>query len=138
MDYLKKLLEFFSTEIIDIFINTVNEYCKNKRTPKYTTEYYLYNIILVLRKTSSWSSINEFNDKNPFHYKIINKMHLKWSKLNIYNIVYNKLLNKYILNTLKGSSNLTLFIDSSNIYNKYGIDDIGYGFNPKKENQKYL
>ena len=60
-------------------------------------------------------------------------MHLKWSKLNIYNIVYNKLLNKYILNTLKGSSNLTLFIDSSNIYNKYSIDDIGYGFNPKKE-----
>lgn len=61
-------------------------------------------------------------------------MHLKWSKLNIYNIVYNKLLNKYILNTLKGSSNLTLFIDSSNIYNKYSIDDIGYGFNPKKKN----
>ena len=73
MDYLKKLLEFFSTEIIDIFINTVNEYCKNKRTPKYITEYYLYNIILVLRKTSSWSSINEFNDKNHFIIKLLIK-----------------------------------------------------------------
>ena len=57
MDYSKKLLEIFNTEIINIFKNTINKYCKNKRTPKYTTEYYLYNIILVLRKTSSWSSI---------------------------------------------------------------------------------
>ena len=136
MDYSKKLLEIFSAEIIDIFKNTIDKYCKNKRTPKYTTEYYLYNIILVLRKTSSWSSINEFNDKKPYHYKTISKMHLKWSKLNIYNIVYNELLNKYILNKLKGSSNLTLFIDSSNIYNKYGIDEIGYGQNPKKRESK--
>jgi hypothetical protein len=78
IDYSKKLLEIFNTEIIDgIFKNTINKYCKNKRTPKYTTEYYLYNIILVLRKTSSWSSINEFNYKKTFHYKTINKMHLK-------------------------------------------------------------
>ena len=39
---------------------------------------------------------------------------------------------------LEGSSNLTLFIDSSNIYNKYGIDDIGYGFNPKKRESKNI
>ena len=37
-------------------------------------------------------------------------MHLKWSKLNIYIIVYNELLNKYIFNTLKGFFVLSIFI----------------------------
>ena len=56
----------------------------------------------------------------------------------IYYNAYNTLLNKYILNTLKGSYHVTLFIDSSNIYNKYGIDDIGYGSNPKQKRIKHI
>ena len=99
MDYSKKILEFFNEEIVTIFKDTINTYCKNKRTPKYSIEYYLYNIVLVMKETTSWKSLNKFYDFKPYHYKTINKIHLKWSKLNIYYIVYNKLLllgKKYI------------------------------------------
>lgn len=37
---------------------------------------------------------------------------------------------------LKYSKNITLFIDSSNIYNKKGIESIGYGANSKKRGSK--
>ena len=33
MDYSKKILEIFSEEIMKIFKDTINIYCKNKRTP---------------------------------------------------------------------------------------------------------
>lgn len=136
MDYSKKILEFFNEEIVTIFKDTINTYCKNKRTPKYSIEYYLYNIVLVMKETTSWKSLNKFYDFKPYHYKTINKIHLKWSKLNIYNIVYNKLLQKNILDKLKGSKNLTLFIDSTNIYNKNGSENVGFGANPKKKESK--
>ena len=40
------------------------------------------------------------------------------------------------MNNLKSSSNLTLFIDSSNIYNKNGCMNTGYGMNPKKKESR--
>jgi len=51
--------------------------------------------------------------------------------------VYNKLLRKNILDKLKGSKNLTLIIDSTNIYNKNSSENVGYGANPKKKNLNY-
>jgi hypothetical protein len=32
----------------------------------------------------------------------------------------------------KKSKNLNVFIDSSDVYNKNGCENIGYGYNPKK------
>ena len=40
------------------------------------------------------------------------------------------------MDNLKSSSNLTLFIDSSNIYNKNGCTNTGYGMNPKKKESR--
>jgi len=137
MDYSKKLLEFFDIEIIMIFIKTIKKYCHNKRKTKYSIEYYLYHIILVLKELSSWKSLKYLLGNNkPNHYKTIQDIHLKWSRFNIYKIVYNILLKKYKLDYLKRSSNLILFIDSSNIYNKNGSVDTGYGMNPKKKESK--
>lgn len=136
MDYSKKLLNFFDIDLINIFNDTVNYYCKNKRKSKYSTEYYLYHIVLVLKNLSSWKSLTYIYNNKPYHYKTIQDIHFKWSKLNIYKIVYDKLLRENKINYLKKSTNLTLFIDSSNIYNKYGSIDVGYGFNPKKKESK--
>ena len=93
-----------------IFKDIINTYCKNKRTliqHRFTmrivhintlSNIYLYNIVLVLKETTSWKSLNKFYDLKPYYYKTINKMHFRWSKLNIYNIIYNKILlrKKYI------------------------------------------
>ena len=137
MDYIKKLSNFFDSEIIQIFIETIHKYYHNKRKTKYSVEYYLYYIILVLKELQSWKSLKYLLINNKInHYKTIQDIHLEWSRLNIYKITYNIILQKYKLNNLKASSNLTLFIDSSNIYNKNGCMNTGYGMNPKKKESR--
>ena len=137
MDYTKKLSNFFDSEIIQIFIETIHKYYHNKRKTKYSVEYYLYYIILVLKELQSWKSLKYLLTNNKTnHYKTIQDIHLEWSRLNIYKITYNIILQKYKLNNLKASSNLTLFIDSSNIYNKNGCMNTGYGMNPKKKESR--
>jgi len=137
MDYIKKLSNFFDSEIIQIFIETIHKYYHNKRKTKYSVEYYLYYIILVLKELQSWKSLKYLLTNNKTnHYKTIQDIHLEWSRLNIYKITYNIILQKYKLTNLKASSNLTLFIDSSNIYNKNGCMNTGYGMNPKKKESR--
>ena len=135
--YYSKLEKILNKEVIDIFINVIHTECKNIRKPKYSTEYLLYYIILVLTDLQKWSSLSLIllNDIR-YHYSIIKKTHLKWSKLNIYKKVYNILLEKYKLNNLKLSKNMVLFIDSANIYNKNGSEKVGYGQNPKKKESR--
>jgi len=135
--YYSKLEKILNKEVIDIFINVIHTECKNIRKPKYSTEYLLYYIILVLTDLQKWSSLSLIllNDIR-YHYSIIKKTHLKWSKLNIYKKVYNILLEKYKLNNLKLSKNMVLFIDSANIYNKNGSENVGYGQNPKKKESR--
>jgi hypothetical protein len=136
-NYYSKLEKILNKEIIDIFINVIEKECKYIRKPKFSTEYFLYYIILVLTNLNKWSSLSLilFNEKS-YHYSIIQKTHLKWSKLNIYKKVYNILLQKYKLNNLKLSKNMVLFIDSTNIYNKNGYEKVGYGQNPKKKESR--
>ena len=131
MDYIKKLSNFFDSEIIQIFIETIHKYYHNKRKTKYSVEYYLYYIILVLKELQSWKSLKYLLTNNKTnHYKTIQDIYLKWSRLNIYKITYNIILQKYKLD------NLTLFIDSSNIYNKNCCMNIGYGMNQKKKESR--
>ena len=53
----------------------------------------------------------------------------------LYEKTYKIINKKHHLNT-NNDDILTLFIDSSNIYNKNGIEQIGYGQNPKKQESK--
>ena len=63
-------------------------------------------------------------------------MHLLWSKLNIYNDAKKLLLeNSGILNCKK-SKNFNIFIDTSDIYNKNGVENTGYTNDPKKKKTK--
>ena len=46
--YIQKLEEMLDIRYINEFVKVVNEKCKNVRKPKYTTEYYLYHIVILL------------------------------------------------------------------------------------------
>ena len=117
----KKLNKKIDNKYTKIFIDLINIKCKPKRKTIYSTIYYLYHIILVLTDIQRWDALQLItSNKNKYHYKTIQDMHLKWSKLNIYKEAYNIFLTKYKLNQTKGSAVLTLFIDTSNIYNKNG------------------
>jgi len=123
---------------INAILETLDEKCKNIRRPSYSNEYYLYYITIVLTDVQTWNSLNklfsEIIQKTPKnHYKTIEDKHLDWSKLNIYENAYKKILEKNNKLDLKRSKNLNLFIDSSDVYNKNGHENVGYGCNPKKK-----
>lgn len=97
------------------------------------------NIILVLTNLQTWGSLKLIHaNKSKYHYKTIQDKHLEWSKLNLYEMTYKIINDKYHQAKLKKSANLTLFIDSSNIYNKNGQENIGYGQNLKKQESRIL
>ena len=136
--YFNKLLEIMEKDKINAILETLDEKCKNIRCPSYSNEYYLYYITIVLTDVQTWNSLNklfsERTQKTPKnHYKTIEDKHLDWSKLNIYENAYKKILEKNNKLDLKRSKNLNLFIDSSDVYNKNGHENVGYGCNPKKK-----
>jgi len=136
--YFNKLLEIMEEYKINAILETLDEKCKNIRCPSYSNEYYLYYITIVLTDVQTWNSLNKLFDertqKTPKnHYKTIEDKHLDWSKLNIYEDSYKKILQNNNKLDLKRSKNLNLFIDSSDVYNKNGHENVGYGCNPKKK-----
>jgi transposase len=137
MNFLDNIYDLIDKEFVDEFINLVHKNCKIVRPPKYSLIYYLYNIILVLTNLQTWKSLKLLHlDKKPYHYKTIQDKHIEWSKLNLYEKTYKIVNDKYHQKKLKKSSNLTLFIDSTNIYNKNGQQNIGYGQNVKKQESR--
>ena len=135
---INKLNKIINKEYTNEILNIINIKCKSIRTPKYTNEYYLYYIILVLTDLQKWQSLTLILDKKTSknHYKTIQDKHLQWSELNIYEDAYRVLLKKYKISNLTDTKNLTLFIDSSLIYNKNGSVQVEYGSNPKKKESK--
>lgn len=135
--FINKLSNIMDIDYVNELLRLINIRCKNVRTPKYSNEYYLYYIILVLTDLQKWNSLSKFLENvKSYHYKTISDIHLKWSRLNIYEDAYKILLKKYKKIKTKKSANLVLFIDSTNIYNKYGCEKIGYGEDPKKKKTK--
>ena len=132
-----KIYEIINKEFVETFVKLVNEKCKPIRKTKYSTEYYLYYIILVLTDLKAWRSLKlVLCNKSAFHYKTIQDKHLEWSQHNLYEKAYKEINTKYHQCNYKGSANLTLFIDSTTIYNKNGNEKIGYGHNPKKQESR--
>ncbi len=124
-------------EKINSILFVLNEKCKPQRIPKYSNEYYLYHISLILTDFQKWESLKHIlvnNDK--YHYKTIQDVHLLWSSLNIYNDAHELLLKNSGKLDCKKSKNFNIFIDTSDIYNKNGVENIGYTNDPKKKKTK--
>lgn len=122
---------------INCILSEINTKCKSKRIPKYSNEYYLYHICLVLTDLQKWESLKfVLINQNTYHYKSIQDKHLLWSSLNVYSDAYKKFLIKNNICDHKRSANLVLFIDTSDIYNKNGHDNVGYSMDPKKKKTK--
>lgn len=131
-----KLYKLLNKEFVDEFKKLVKIECKPYRTPKYSIEYYLYYIILVLKDLNTWKSLQLLHETKPQnHYKTIQDKHYEWSGKKLYEKTYKIVDKTYHLNT-NDDDVLTLFIDSSNIYNKNGYENIGYGQNPKKQESR--
>lgn len=131
-------------QYFDTIIKYVNILCPNKRTPKYSNEYYLTNILTLLKDFVSWRSLrmsifykkgtltNKSKDiiSKDNHYKTICAKHVLWSKKKIYEKAYYEIMKKNISG--KGDQ-LQVIIDATNINNKSGREAVGYGSETKKK-----
>lgn len=122
----------------DIYIKTilkhVSKLVPNIRKPKYSSEYYLTNILNLLNDFNSWKSLTKSTDINKnkqYHYKTISDIHRLWCKKGVYRKAFEEIrLNKINTEDLK---DFNLLIDSTLIINKYGSDNVGYGSETRKK-----
>lgn len=144
MDYNLEFLRVLhidpNLKIKEVLKEVINEICPNKRKPKFSIDYYLTNIIHVLKDANSWKSLQTLNvvKGKINHYKTINDKFLEWSKKGIFKEAYKRLLLKGSFTELNKYPNkdLDLFIDSSQINNKGGKELIAHGMNKKKKETK--
>ena len=126
-------------QLFDCILKHVNLKCPNKRKPKYTSQYYLTNIIDLLTDFVKWcsliKSINYIN-KSTYHYKTIYDIHKLWSDNGVYENAYIECVQKWNIpkgNIPKGNKFIELLIDSTLIINKSGIEGIGFGSGCRKK-----
>ena len=118
-------------------LDTVNELCPSKKKIKFTNEYYLNNIIYLLNDVCRWKSLALINkEASEFHWKTIENKFKQWSKLNVFEIAYNKMLNDHVLKNNKKNTTINLYIDTTDISNVYGSEKTAYGRNKKKKQTK--
>ncbi len=113
-------------QLFDCIIRHVKLNCPNQRKPKYTSEYYLTNIIDLLTDFVKWSSLKKsvnYINNSKYHYKTIADVHKMWSDMSIYKKAYVECVQKHVIQ--ESDECIDLFVDSTLIINKYGIEGIG-------------
>jgi hypothetical protein len=114
-------------------LEVVSEELPHKKKPKYSNENYLSDFIYILTDLIRWESLRLLHPDRPqYYYKTAQDKFLQWSRCNIFEKAYFRLLKKYTISELKRSTTLNLFIDTADINNKYGSELVKYGKNKKK------
>lgn len=108
-------------------LETAYDKCPVRKKSIYTYSYYYDAFLIVLKHVNSWRSLSitaDCSGKSRYHYTTIRKMFNKWSKLNVFNIAYDKMLNNHN-RYLPHSKSIDLFIDACFISNKTGSELVG-------------
>lgn len=119
---------------IKIILKWIKILAPNKRKPKFSAEYYLENILNLLKDFTTWESLKKssYIDKTKrYHYKTIADIHRLWCKKNVYRKAFEEIRNRKI--DLGNLTEIDLLIDSTLIINKNGSDYIGYGSETTKK-----
>jgi|SRR5580692_1834524 hypothetical protein len=124
--HFKSLLQEPIVKLIEIFRNVVIEKSPIKnsnyiRNQKYSLDDYIIGIIDVLRYNHSWNSYSGIINGNT-----LRKKHYEWVKLNIYEEVYKRSLNKYLKVIPKTEEFKYQAIDSTFIRDNNGSKESGY------------
>jgi len=106
---------------------------------KYSIEYYLDLIFELINDVNNWYSLSKLNTYKPipkknnekpkYHWKTIQNLYNKWSNDNIFKLCFDNYINNKNVNV----DDIDLYIDSSFINNKYGVENIGLNTDNKKK-----
>jgi transposase len=108
-------------ELKNIILNTEklkDTYIKKHSNSKYSLELIISEILYFLRSGVSWRML-----RSIINYKTLHWHYTLFVKYNIFVKLFNKIKNKYLSICTTGTD--TLYIDSTIIYNKNGINKIG-------------
>lgn len=134
----------------DIILQVAREKLCCKRKRNYSLEYYLKMFCVMSNDVVKWKSLKLLKDYKPkkenlisdkgFHYKSIQNEFSRWANLNIFLDAHNRYLKKYyyILKPHLKKLNINLYIDTTYIWNKYGVEYIGIHPEYKKKNATKL
>lgn len=107
------------------------------RESKYTPAYVLYYLLRILKYSLPYKGLEIPDEAPDHHHSTILKRIQRWGKAGIPKIIHARLLEKYSKEYLQNLDFLNLFIDSSNIRNKNGVDLVSYSSKDKgKKNSK--
>lgn len=115
-------------QYIKLILKYVQMLCPNVRKPKYTSEYYLNNILDLVNDFNSWRSLKKsvnLDKRKRYHYKTIADIHRLWCQKGVYKKAFEEARNQFI--DTEECQSIDLLIDSTLIINKNGIDFVGYG-----------
>lgn len=95
-----------------------DRYLKSHTNSKYTIDLLIHEILYFLKFGVSWRIL-----RSTVNYKTLFWHYSNWVKNNVFFKLFNRIKNIYIKKYI--ANNCTLFIDSTIIYNKCGINKIG-------------
>jgi len=131
--------EIFMKIIKNVIIKFYKDNFEKKYKRKYTIEYYLELIFELINDINKWDAIKKLNIYKPlkkkdnkipkYHWKSIQNIYYKWCKDNIFQIAFENYINNKTINL----EEIDLYIDTSFINNKYGIEGIAMNTDNKKK-----
>jgi hypothetical protein len=130
-------------EFIKITKNNILNFYKDnfekKYKRKYTIEYYINLMFELINDVNNWHSISKLKIYNPiikknnnvpkYHWKTVQNLFNKWSHDGIFKMGFENYINK---KTIK-MDNIDLFLDSTFINNKYGVENVALNTDNKKK-----
>lgn len=127
-------------DINNLILKIVDINCPNLKTPKYSSQYYLNAFTYIMKNGVSYRQFisNPLISKNikKNHYSTIFKKFNLWTDKKIFELTYKYLLLNYAKKVIKKNENYILIIDSTFIYNLFGIELIGKYYQNKKRSIK--
>lgn len=130
-----KFIEITKNNILKVYKDDFDK--KYKR--KYTIDYYLNLMFELINDVNNWHGISKLKIYNPinknnnhipkYHWKTVQNLFNKWSKDGIFKMGFDNYIND---KTIKVNE-IDLFIDTTQINNKYGVENIALNVDNKKK-----
>lgn len=110
----------------------------NIRRPKYSHEEILNLIFYCLKSGLSYRKITEnpLITNKKIHFTTIFKIYKKWNDANIFELTLKELLFKYSQRKVHVNNNYLMIIDTTTIYNLFGIELTGKHYQTNKKTTK--
>ena len=111
------------SEIKQIILNTAslkNTFTKTYPNTKFSLDLIISELLYFLKSGVSWRYL-----RSEISYKTLHRYYVTFVKANVFLNLFLKIRRKYITNYINKSDNVTLYVDSTIIYNKSGINKLG-------------